>query len=279
MNTVQIVWQWKDAQESMEAVERFTERAQSHGIYEKSSHHEEWEVYWFVEGDLYFIFEGEKYEIQPNTVLIVPNRRLHRPIVKSPCRYRRRLIRFSEDVFLSVDGGHELRRVLESKGFILIRPQEKESPTVCALFSEVSGFLSEGSVYRDLCARMSLLRLLSIAADCHTPLQNGIRSDGRVGELLRYIDRHLEQPLDYQTLAAAFFVSEKNLYRLFKKETGFALSHYVAERRIIKAKQLLLAGCSASETARQTGFKDYSVFYRNFVAVTGHSPSSFVGEK
>ena len=51
----------------------------------------------------------------------------------------------------------------------------------------------------------------------------------------RYIDNHIAEELDYQTIAGKFYLSEKSLYQLFKKETGLSPARYINERRIIKA--------------------------------------------
>lgn len=40
------------------------------------------------------------------------------------------------------------------------------------------------------------------------------------------------------------------------------------------AQHFLLNGFSAQDAASESGFHDYSAFYRAYVRVTGHSPSS-----
>ncbi len=69
---------------------------------------------------------------------------------------------------------------------------------------------------------------------------------------------------------------EKNLYKFLKKETGFTLSNYINERRIIKAQSELNAGNSANEAAASAGFKDYSVFYRSFLRKVGITPTEYI---
>ena len=93
---------------------------------------------------------------------------------------------------------------------------------------------------------------------------------------MQYIDENLAADLSYQTLAVQANLSVKSLYQFFKQETGFPLGQYIKERRIIKAKTLLNAGASAAEAAAGAGFKDYSVFYRNFQKKTGLTPAEYL---
>ena len=94
--------------------------------------------------------------------------------------------------------------------------------------------------------------------------------------MLRYIDEHLTEDLSYKAFSKAFYMSEKSLYKFFKKETGFALSTYINERRIIMAQSLLNAGCPAKTAAFGAGFKEYSVFYRCFLKKVGISPTEYL---
>jgi len=72
------------------------------------------------------------------------------------------------------------------------------------------------------------------------------------------------------------FLSKHYLYHLFKEQTGFSLSEYVRNKRIIKAKELLIEGVSITQLPHMIGFSDYSTFYRTFKNITGVSPKDFL---
>ena len=98
---------------------------------------------------------------------------------------------------------------------------------------------------------------------------------GKAYGMVKYIDENISDDLSYKSIAHEFHMSEKSLYKFFKQETGFTLSKYIRERRIIKAKSLLNTGMSAGEVARAVGFQDYSVFYRNFLKEDGIPPTEY----
>ena len=102
---------------------------------------------------------------------------------------------------------------------------------------------------------------------------------GKAYDIIKYINENLASDLSYKTLAEKFFISEKNLYNFFKRETGFPLSKYITKLRIIRAKEILSPGGSAFDAATAAGYDDYSVFYRNFVKETGITPAKYAQKR
>ena len=259
---------------TLRAVERLTDPMVLTGASEARSHHEEFELYWFLEGDLWFAFEGERLEVQNGDLIIVSPRQLHRPMVKSGCRYHRRRILFADSVFETGDaGGIFLKQRLEHDRIWRFRAAEVQCAGLDKLLKDVFAQMQKQTALGDFAARMTLLQVLLTAAE-HTqePL---FEQSGAAGEMIRYIEQHLTEDLNYRTMAKAFYMSEQQLYRTFKRETGFTLAKYVKERRIIRAKHLLAQGCSATEAAAGAGFAEYSAFFRTFLRETGMTPSQF----
>lgn len=48
---------------------------------------------------------------------------------------------------------------------------------------------------------------------------------------------------------------------------------YLIYKRVIMARQLILNGHTASDAAAQSGFGDYSTFYRAYKKLMHHAPS------
>ena len=98
----------------------------------------------------------------------------------------------------------------------------------------------------------------------------------KVSKIIEYINEHLSEDLSYKVLSEVFYLSEKYLYKIFKNETGFTLSDYIKEQRIIMAQSILNAGGSAKTAAYSSGFKDYSAFYRCFLKKVGITPTEYI---
>ena len=89
---------------------------------------------------------------------------------------------------------------------------------------------------------------------------------------IAYIEAHLEDPLPLATLAAVVQLSPNHFASLFKYATGRTPQHYVLERRIARAKQLLAeTDLPLIAIGPQVGYPDQSYFtalFRKHVTMT-----------
>ncbi len=255
--------------------ERLTVLAEPKKEPEELSHHEHFEIYWFIEGNLNFFYEGIQIKIAPGDLVILAPRMIHRTILKNKCRYYRKRYHFAVDFFMDQ---YELYNRLITRGIIKFSQKELKKLQLDHLLTEVEESLSMKTEYGDLCAFISLSYLLKTAENYYARHQNQEIpvKDETVSRIIQYIDDHIASELSYKKIADHFCTSEKNIYRIFKKDSGFSLAKYITQRRIIRAKHILNQGGTAYEAAVATGYKDYSVFYRNFIKETGVAPTRFI---
>lgn len=247
--------------------------------FEAHTHCDEFEIYHFIEGDLFFAFEGKRIALEAGTLIIISDSTLHRPVIQNPCRYHRKRILIKKDIFnrLTTDDFQLYNRLRERK-ILLLPPQMVKALGIDRLLTDIEQALSQRTDYEDFCALITLFSLL-IKAEKNSEHFDyvGLHTHSKkVDELIQYIDTHLSEDLSYHILSEHLYISEKSLYKLFKNETGFTLSNYINERRIIRAQTILNAGGSANDAATAAGFKDYSVFYRSFLRKTGITPIDYI---
>lgn len=97
-----------------------------------------------------------------------------------------------------------------------------------------------------------------------------------VDRVKQYIDAHLGDELDRDSLAAHVFIDPAYLSRLFKKETGGLLSEYITERRMERAKKLLReTDLPISTIAIHLGYTNMPYFSRSFKKSTGRAPGEY----
>lgn len=96
-------------------------------------------------------------------------------------------------------------------------------------------------------------------------------------DILNYLEKHYADPdLSQLQVAEAFEMSTSALSRLFKNQIGVGFSEYVNEKRIERAKDLLLTtSASTLEIAEQVGLPNYNYFLRLFKSTVGVSPTVF----
>ena len=93
--------------------------------------------------------------------------------------------------------------------------------------------------------------------------------------VMAYIEKHLSEKITLSDVARQFYVSESTVSQLFRKRMGVSFYRCVTQRRLIAAKSLILEGMILELVAVQTGFSDYSSFYRAFKGEFGISPRQF----
>jgi AraC-like DNA-binding protein len=90
---------------------------------------------------------------------------------------------------------------------------------------------------------------------------------------MTYVQSHLTEPLDGDSVAEACGVSRKTLCTRFKVETGETFAAYVRRVRIERARRLLdTSEFEISRIAYQTGFSSQSHFQTAFKEATGFTP-------
>jgi len=108
------------------------------------------------------------------------------------------------------------------------------------------------------------------------PASGGMLSRKRLDQALAYIDAHLDQPIRLKTLSAESNLSPFHFSRMFKETTGQTPSDFITDRRIERAKEMLmrddldLAGISSA-----LGFSGQAHFSRCFKDKVGVPPGAF----
>ncbi len=106
--------------------------------------------------------------------------------------------------------------------------------------------------------------------------QAAASQDTAVAIVKAYIESHLSDELDRDTLASMVYLNADYLSHLFKKDTGSSLINYIIDRRIAHSKELLAKGeMSIRDIAITCGFQNISYFSRQFKKSTGMTPRQF----
>lgn len=101
-----------------------------------------------------------------------------------------------------------------------------------------------------------------------------------VDQAITYILSHLSDPIEVKSIASYVGVSPNYLSKIFKEETGMALSKYIQKERIAISKKMLLeAGISETDIASYLSFSSQGHFCKVFKEQTGKTPRQFIKEQ
>jgi AraC family transcriptional regulator len=141
-----------------------------------------------------------------------------------------------------------------------------------ALAAEHRASSPNGLLYRE-----SLGMALAVHLLAHYPAPAAPRglSRSQLARVTEYIEAHLGEDVTLLRLARVSGVSASHLRALFKRSTGVPVHEYVIQRRVERARGLLLRGdLPASQVALDAGFSHQSHMARCMRRVLGVTPAS-----
>ena len=118
-------------------------------------------------------------------------------------------------------------------------------------------------------ARSALLHLFT---ELEIERLNATSNPSRIAALIDAIQQHPETWRDSQQMAAFCHLSEAQLRRVFKQETGLSPKMFQDTVRAQKAEELLKSGFSVTVVSDLLGFSDPFHFSRRFKAIIGKTP-------
>lgn len=118
--------------------------------------------------------------------------------------------------------------------------------------------------------RQFSVRKVELQEDDHEPIVDSLQ------RAITYINENLADQLSLKTIAAIAQMSPFYFARLFKRSTGLTPNQYVTNRRMERAKQILLEqDLSVVEVSQEVGIQSQSHFNKVFREYTGLTPKAY----
>ena len=231
--------------------------------------HDRYEIYYILHGEVKFLVEGYEYRPKPYSVLLIAPHRFHGLQVISDEPYVRCRIHFSKKL-LNRQERELLLAAFNSENIMFGDVKEYELERYMDSIEECQNFEQP---LQDIAIRARLLSLLVQLFAISSSAVGGQGMNEETKEILQYVNEHLTENLQLETLAKQFFMSKNHLTKLFKEATGTTVANYVLQKRMSLAKGMLRAGESATTAAEKLGYEEYTSFYRNYKKVFGYSPA------
>lgn len=247
-------------------------------------------------GQAEFVFDGMRRRAPTGTILLIPPGVRH--VVRSPAG--RTLIQHIVHFDLAYDARRAAQRrvgvsnlpepatyPMETSPFAGRLPwAELPEPAVdsCrARFAELRRLTGTGTPAAHLRRQACVLDLLALllehaSADARpVPAVKPSRAWAALDRAVRCIQAQYADPaLDIAAIARGAGVRPSYLPELFRGQLGVPVRRYLLHIRIRRARELLAAGRSVTETASEAGFSGIHAFSRAFSRVVGMPPSAAV---
>ena len=242
-------------------------------------YHEFYKLLFFISGKGGYFVEGKRYALTPGDIILIDKQCVHRPEFEPgvPCE---RIILYISPEFLLRESSStcQLADCFSKEYDHVLRPNEKIRKALFSIVLNIEQELSSNKYGREIVGTGMLLRLLvEIARSIfHKEVQKPapmLPKSKRMLDIMRYLDAHLTEDINIDTLAEKFYISRFHMMRRFREETGTTIHSYISDHRLMLARDLINQGTPATEVCFQCGFGSYSSFSRAYGKFFGTTPT------
>lgn len=237
----------------------------------------------FFKGNITYTIEGKAYSLIPGDIILVPQGDSHKVEGGDNSIYERLVIYLSPQYLANIEeNGISLRdcflRVKERYSNV-IRLKEKGESSMSALAKQMRKMIrqKEEQDFEMLFQRTILLQfLISLNREMSEEsihFVNTNRCNKKIVEIIQYINNHLTEEINIDSLSEEFYVSKYHMMRQFKAETGYTIGNYINQKRLLYARELLKQGETVTKVYLDSGFKEHSTFVRAYKQMFGEVPS------
>lgn len=238
----------------------------------------------FIKGKVQYHVEGKSYELEPYDIVLVNRNDIHRIRVDNALPYERIIVyispSFIEDYQTSeYDLGYCFKKAKKEHSNVL-RIHSLEKSSLFKITNRLERSFEDNeyasSLYRKILFLEFMIQLNRAAIKNRVEFLDTELYNTKIVDIMHYINNHLTDSLDIDTLAKEFFISKYYMMRLFKAETGYTIGNYITYRRLLLARELISEGLPITQACFASGFGDYSTFSRAYKSEFSESPRSLL---
>lgn len=237
-------------------------------------YHNTYELYYLINGEREYFLENKFYKVTRGDLFLIPSNVLHRTAGKGASRI---LVYFSKEALEEFFSDRMIKTLL-SDTHTVFRGEESVRKEI---EKELERILLEtknnpnGENTKTYCA-VSLCKILSLVKQSKNLYTPNTYADGRIGDIVRYINGHYAEIDGIGQIAEKFYVSKYHLCRIFNKSIGVPLISYLNTIKIRGAIELMKnEELNLTQIATRCGFNSSSYFCKVFKDEKGQTPAAF----
>jgi AraC-like DNA-binding protein len=240
-------------------------------VYRNIHCHAEYEIYYFMQGDIEYRIEGRHYIMAPESLLLIPPNCFHGVTVKSTALHRRISVHFRPEL-LDDEERPLLLGLFQAERMYY---PELSNSGIGFLVQSIADCKKLEEPLRTVAIKHRLIALLTHIYTVHAQKMTcSMPPDRRIQAILRYMNGNLQKPITIEQLVTQFHISRNHLNVLFRRETGTTIHRYILLKRLTLVRQEIWNGYGIEEAAYKAGFNDYSSFFRAYKTFFGEKPSA-----
>ena len=243
-------------------------------------HHDFYEVYLFLGGQVQFQVEAKTFQLEPGDFLLINPQELHKPLIGQGSIYERMVLWIDRNYLSSLCTENTDLSACFDGQTNLLRPGKVRGAQLQGLLESLAREYYDEQLGSAICAQGLLMQfLVELNRLARKNMGKALAEPDLVSQVIAYIGNHYQENLTLESLAGQFYVSKFYLSHEFRERVGVSIHRYIIFRRLLQARDLMAAGIGPGQVYQNCGFGDYANFYRAFKAEYGISPREFVQGK
>lgn len=235
--------------------------------------HTNLEIYYLIQGTVEYHIENSTYHTQPGDIMIMRPGELHASSAEAGKTYERFNLRFSPELLKENLNSRLLLPFTNRPLGVFNHYQASEIPSafIRSCFDRIFAQPDSDSEMRTMTYLLPILQeIYDVWLTRDVPRES--RPVSLPAKIISYINQHLADLESPQQLSEALYMSQSQIYRVFREYTGTSVWDYVRTKRLIAVRDLMKDGALPGKAAAEYGFQNYSSFYRAYLKHFGHSP-------
>lgn len=244
--------------------------------------HDFYELYLYISGDVTYLIEGKSYNLKSGDIILINTKELHQAVINSMEVPYERIVLWINKSFLHGLSTPETDLTqcfenVEKKN--VLRADFQIQQNIRTQLSKLLDLENYKGLGKNLLYKAYLLELViqlnNILINDKSDLDIEIMKSNLIDGIVDYINNHINEEITINEISKEFYLSKFHLAREFKKYTGTTIHRYIVQKKLIQAKELILKHYPINIVYKQSGFGDYSNFFRAFKNEYGISPKHF----
>lgn len=234
-------------------------------------HNDVHEILLFLSGNAYYYVEGNRYNLTPGDLLLMRKGEVHNLVFHVTSRYDRILLNFDLPILSDIDPENRLMRPFTDRKLGHFNHYRANLFPNNNWQHYLEKIVQAKDKYQQL---YYLLPLLNELCEAFPIVQGDVieENENIAIPILKYINKHLTEPLSIEMLAERFYMSKNHLSLIFKQYAGVTVWGYITAKRLLLGRELIQSGTPPTQACTQCGFQDYTTFYRAYVKRYGVMP-------
>lgn len=222
------------------------------------------EIFFFINGNVLFISESITKKLLPFTTVVIPKETFHCFSVEENEKNYIRCV-------FSFDEVSELNSLIEKKMNQILLFQ---NPRITELFLTLRTLTENSitSIETNILLKSVFAQILVYLNEKPSQITEEYTHQ-ITKDALAYINNNSGKSFTIKEMASFLHVSESHLSRTFRHDLHISINKYILEKKLVAANKMIRHSTNASQAATESGFSDYSNFYRQYKKRFGTAPS------